>query len=112
MALPEIPETQSNGAMPMQKPLLLGLTIPFALVSTACEPTRIETLKPPAALTECADEPVAPSLPPVDWTSVETARPIQRERDELVFDYVLGLRTYGGDCKADVVGLKAWAETL
>lgn len=96
----------------MRKLLLTGATILSLPGLTACEPKRIEAVKPPVALTECADEPVAPSLPPVDWSSVETARPVQRERDRLTLDYVLALRTWGGDCKADVNGLAEWSAGL
>jgi hypothetical protein len=77
--------------------------IPLLMVLGACEPKRIEAVKPPVALTECADEPTAPDLP---------ARDQQAERDRLVFEYILGLRTAWGDCKADVVGLKAWSDGL
>lgn len=78
----------------------------------ACAQERVQIIKPPVALTECADEPVAPDLPAVDWTSVETARPIQRQRDEATLGYILGLREAWGDCAADVAGVKAWSAGL
>lgn len=55
---------------------------------------------------------LAPALPPVDWSSVETARPIQRQRDEATVDYLLRLRSAYGSCKADVVALKEWSAGL
>jgi hypothetical protein len=99
----------------MVKPLprsKIILFLPLLVVLAACEPKRIELVKPPVALTACADEPVAPDLPAVDWTSVETARPIQANRDDLTLDYILALRSAGGDCSADVAGIKAWSDGL
>src|SRR5690606_11466218 len=92
--------------------LLMAAMIPCALLLTACEPGRIEAVRPPVALTECADEPVAPALPPVDWSSVEAARPIQRQRDEATLDYLLRLRSAYGSCKADVVAIREWSAGL
>jgi hypothetical protein len=70
---------------------------------TACEPKQIEVVKPPVALTTCADEPQAPLLPNRDQ---------QAERDRLTLDYILGLRSAYGDCKSKVAGVKAWSEGL
>ena len=83
--------------------LLPAATIPCVLLSTACAPARIETVKPPAALTECADEPVAPALP---------GRDQQAERDRLTLAYILGLRSAWGDCSSKVAGIKAWSDAL
>lgn len=83
--------------------LLAIATIPLATGLGACGPQRIEIVKPPVALTECADEPQAPDLP---------AREEQAERDRLTLDYILGLRSAFGDCKAKVAGVKAWSEGL
>lgn len=99
-------------AMNVRAKLLTLATIPWVMVLGACEPKRIETVRPPAALTECAVEPVAPDLPRVDWSSVETARPTQQQRDLATFGYILALRTAYGDCAADVAGLKAWSDGL
>lgn len=65
---------------------------------------------PPAELAVCKDEPVPPALPEQDWTTLERARIIQRSRDELTLDYILGLRSAWGDCRAQVDGLAAWRE--
>lgn len=89
--------------------LLIGL---LGLTLTACgQPEPIITT-PPAELRTCADDPAAPSLPAIDWTSVETARPIVMERGRMTLDYILGLRTSGGDCRAKVVGLDAWVREV
>lgn len=77
--------------------------IPCAMLCVACEPKRVEIVRPPAHLTRCADEPLAPDLP---------GRDQQSERDRLMLDYVLGLRSAWGDCRAKVDGLRAWSETL
>jgi hypothetical protein len=67
---------------------------------------------PPVELTTCAEEPEAPSLPPVDWSSVETARPVQRARDIAMLNYVLAWRTAHGDCAAKVAGLREWSRAI
>lgn len=90
----------------MKRLLILA---PIAL--TACGQTEVPVLiLPPAELAQCADDPVAPDLPPVDWSSVETARPVQRARDASVLEYILQLRTSGGDCRAKVKGLATWRD--
>lgn len=87
----------------MRKLLLTGaMTLSLPLL-TACEPKRIEIIKPPVALTECADEPQAPDLPP---------REQQAERDRLTLDYIFGLRSAWGDCRSKVDGIRAWSEAL
>jgi hypothetical protein len=85
------------------RPLLLAVTILSGMGLGACEPKRIEIVKPPIALTTCADEPQAPDLP---------TREQQAERDRLTLDYILGLRSAWGDCKSKVAGIKAWSEGL
>ena len=87
----------------MPKLLLMPATILCGLALTACEPKRIEVVRPPVALTECADEPGAPALP---------GREQQVERDRLTLDYILGLRSAYGDCKSKVAGVKAWSDSL
>jgi hypothetical protein len=73
------------------------------LYTTACEPKRVEIVKPPAALTSCADEPVSPDLP---------GRDQQAERDRLTLAYILGLRSAWGDCRSKVDGLRAWSDAF
>lgn len=74
------------------------------MACAACATTpRVELVKPPAALTFCAGEPVAPDLP---------GRDRQAERDKLVFDYILALRSAWGDCASKVAGVKAWSDGL
>lgn len=79
---------------------------------TACGGERVVIVKPPVALTSCADEPIAPDLAPVDWSSVETAKPVQRERDQATLAYILALRSAWGSCAATVAGVKEWAKGL
>jgi len=59
--------------------------------------------KPPAALLRCADEPVAPDLP---------GRGLQDQRDMLMLDYVLALRSAWGDCSSKVAGVRAWVDQI
>ncbi len=65
---------------------------------------------PPAELAVCAIEPIAPDLPAHDWSTLPAAMARVRQRDELVLGYALALRSWGGDCQADVNGLAAWRE--
>jgi hypothetical protein len=58
-------------------------------------------------LLECADAPLAPALPPKDGTEAT-----QLIRDNLTLAFALAMRAAWGDCKADVVGTKAWAGRL
>jgi hypothetical protein len=81
------------------------------MVCGACAEKRIELVRPPVALTECAAEPAAPDLPPVPWGAAE-ARAVQMMRDATTLAYVLALRSAWGDCSADVAGVKAWSEAL
>lgn len=74
---------------------------------TACgEPVPV-VLTPPPHLLECADEPPPPELPERDGTK-ET----QDRRDTLMLDGYLRLRSAYGDCKADVKGVKVWADEV
>lgn len=70
---------------------------------TACAPARPVVILPPIALTECADEPVAPELP---------GRERQLERDQITLVYILAMRSAWGDCRAKVDGLRAWREGM
>ena len=89
----------------------MAATIPCAMLLTACGPKPVRIALPPAELATCADEPEAPSLPPVDWSSVELARPVQQVRDNLLLAYILQFRTAWGSCRSKVDGLAAWRET-
>ena len=79
---------------------------PLLMVCAACGHDRVRLVLPPAELATCADEPLAPDLPARDGTEA-----VQRARDTLTFDYVLGMRSAWGDCRSKVDGLKAWRET-
>jgi hypothetical protein len=37
---------------------------------------------------------------------------MQSERDDMTLDYILGLRSAWGDCRAKVDGLRAWREAV
>jgi hypothetical protein len=80
--------------------------LPLAL--TACGPKRISRIPVPANLKSCAEEPEAPALPAVDWSSADAAKPIQIVRDQLTLTYVLALVEAGGDCRAKVNGVAEW----
>lgn len=84
-----------------------ALIAPLALAGCTERP-RIAL--PPAELATCADEPAPPALPLVDWTSVDTAKPVQQVRDNLMLSYVLAFRSAWGDCSSKVAGLRAWRE--
>lgn len=87
------------------------IAIPLIALA-ACSQPRVEIVKPPVSLTHCQDEPTAPDLPRVDWSSVEVAQPMQLIRDQMMLGYVLSLRSAWGDCSAKVEGVKAWSEGL
>ena len=70
---------------------------------TACGGERVVVVKPPVDLTHCADEPVAPDLPPPA---------MQALRDQMMLAYVLAFRSAWGDCRAKVEGLRAWSDGL
>lgn len=86
----------------MQGKLLPGLMILSSLSLIGCAPQRVAIAAPPAHLLVCADEPLAPDLPP----------PAQQAlRDALMIEYTLGLRSAWGSCHAAVAGVRAWAES-
>ncbi|WP_408586475.1 hypothetical protein [Novosphingobium sp.] len=85
----------------MHGKLRLALTIPLAMACAACGQERVGTIKPPADLLACADEPEAPDLP---------GRDQQAQRDRLTLDYILSLRSAWGDCHSKVAGLSAWSK--
>ena len=87
----------------MRGKLLPGLTILSSLALTGCGQERPVVAKPPVALLECRDEPVAPDLP---------GRDQQDARDQMTLDYLLNLRSAWGDCSSKVSGVKAWADSL
>lgn len=93
--------------------LRLALMIPLATVCAACE-TRVETLKPPPGLLDCADEATPPDLAPVPWSlgNLTVIQRVQAERDRQAFEYILAERSAGGDCRAKVKGVKAWVNSL
>lgn len=62
---------------------------------------------PPAEYLTCADEPLAPDLPPRDGTTATEVA-----RDVMTLGYVLAFRTAFGDCKGDLAAVKAWAERV
>jgi len=66
-------------------------------------PDRPATSQPPFPLLSCADEPAAPDPPP---------RAFQDQRDVMALEYILGLRSAWGSCKAAVAGVKAWVDEL
>lgn len=70
----------------------------------ACGQPRPVIIAPPADLATCALMPDAPDLPA---QSPET----QRERDEMVLQFILALRSAHGDCAAKVAGLRAWIDS-
>lgn len=90
--------------------LRMAAMIPFAALLTACGTERPRIVLPPAELATCMDEPAAPSLPAVDWFG--DPRPVQMQRDVMTLDYILALRSAGGDCRAKVKGLDAWRKAV
>lgn len=83
------------------------LTILCALALTGCGQTvRLQPL--PADLTRCAEEPEPPALPARDGKQGFDLDLVQAERDRLTLDYILALRSWGGDCQAKVKGAAAW----
>ena len=86
------------------KPLLC-----LALLTTACTPAlRVAT--PPPEYLSCADWPSPPDMPAYDWTSIEIARVIARQRDLLTLAYEQAGYAAFGDCKADVNAVAAWVK--
>jgi len=84
----------------IRRAILVGVT---SVTLASCGQERPAIAKPPLALLSCADEPVAPDLPP---------RTFQDQRDLMMLDYVLSWRTAWGDCSAKLVGVKAWSEAV
>jgi len=93
------------GTIPQDKNKIRRLVlISLSSVTLAsCGQERPAIAKPPVALLSCADEPVAPDLPP---------RSMQDQRDMMTLEYILGLRSAWGSCKASVNGIAAWANEL
>jgi hypothetical protein len=85
--------------------IVIAITVMFIL--SGCTQERPAIVRPPVELTECADEPQTPDIPAKDGT--EATRDV---RDGLVWRYVLALHGAFIDCKADVVGIKAWDQGL
>jgi len=89
---------------------------------TACGEKIAVATTPPAELLTCADEPLAPDLPPYAWdwiiaaptvdVAVERMKAITGKRDALTLDYILAFRSAWGDCRSKVDGVRAWAEAL
>lgn len=77
----------------------VNLACASALTLAACGQPQPIRILPPASLASCAAEPEAPALP--DRTE-------QAERDRLVLEYLLSLRSAGADCRAKVNGLATW----
>lgn len=75
---------------------------------TGCETPAPRIAPLPAELTACAEEPEPPALPMRDGASGLQLDLIQQERDRLTFEYIIGLRSAWGDCKAKVNGAAAW----
>lgn len=73
------------------------------LALAGCSQDRPVIVLPPADLATCLPEPEAPEIPARDGTT-ET----QDKRDVLTLDYILNLRTWGGDCASKVAGLAEW----
>lgn len=79
-----------------------AVMIPLVMACAACGQARIETIKPPADLLACADEPVAPDLP---------GRDQQARRDAMTLEYILSLRSAWGDCHSKLSGIAAWSSS-
>jgi len=101
---------KNGGFLPFLRGSRKAVAAGLSLALAACGQPRPVIIAPPAELTSCAAEPQAPDLPAVDWSSVETARPVQRARDIAMLQYVLAWRTAHGDCAAKIAGVKAWRE--
>lgn len=87
----------------MRAKLQLLALIPLAMACAACGPKAMRIAPLPADLTTCANEPTAPDLPGADQ---------QAERDRLTLEYILGLRSAWGDCRAKVDGARAWNDRV
>lgn len=76
---------------------------PLALA--ACTKPAPVLILPPAELAVCKDEPEPPALPARDGSPAT-----DMARDLAMLDYVLGLRSAWGDCRAKVGGLATWRD--
>jgi hypothetical protein len=85
--------------------IVIAVTVLFIL--SGCTQERPAIVRPPVELTECADEPQTPDIPAKDGT--EATRDV---RDAMVWTYILALRAFGVDCKAVVIGIKAYDQGL
>lgn len=74
---------------------------------TACGQPEPLVLTPPPALLTCTEEPAPPSLPERDGSMAN-----QLERDRIMLDGYLKLRSAYGSCKAAVVGVAAWVDEV
>lgn len=92
--------------------------------------TSVRLATPPVDLLACKAEATPPDLPAVPWqpldvevtklvpdialirTLIGNVRVAQRKRDEATFSFILDERLAGGDCRAKVAGLKAWADAV
>lgn len=92
---------------PARRHFYITVPLMFLVLSGCGEKIVAVGTKPPAELLVCADEAIAPILPPKDGTEAT-----QLVRDSLTLGYVLAMRAAWGDCKADVVGTKAWSDAL
>lgn len=88
-----------------------GLSALAAIALTACAP-HVRLATPPAEYLECADWPDATDMPAWDWTSIEIARAIARQRDLITLAYEQAGYTAHADCKADIAAVKAWADKV
>lgn len=89
------------------------------LTLTACAPGPVRLATPPVELQHCQDEPTAPDLEAMPWEAAKAAAtaleavdmlfPVFKQRGQDTLDYVLASRKAGGDCRAKVDGVKAWA---
>lgn len=66
----------------------------------------------PAELTTCADEPIAPALPPRDGKQGLELELVQQTRDQMTLDHILDWRTAWGDCRAKVDGAREWNQRV
>lgn len=84
------------------------------LACAACGDARPTLVLPPAELATCADDPQAPDLSPrpalVTAADIPAYVAAQLDRDRATLEYILGLRSAGGDCRAKVQGLATWRE--
>lgn len=88
------------------------LILPALIALSACGQDRPVTVLPPAELMQCDDMPEAPTLPPIDWTSTETAKPIVKQRGKDTLAYILTLRSAYASCRGRVDGVREWAEGM